>query len=233
MTHTIIIGSQDAEFHLLATHILNADGFNCVSADNVQDIFRLSLRRSPVAVVLDCRAESLRMVIEVCDRLKSERATSHILTIAVIGRSAEQHHLDLLKVGVDETLKRPISPSTLLDVLKTDALPRRTEKLFLRYDDLEMNVAKRRVVRGGATLPMAQVEFNILKLLLSAPEQVFTRDEIISAAWPPRVYVEPRTVDVHIGRLRKLLNGKNRRDIIRTVRSVGYSLDANTTQDGG
>lgn len=237
MKALVMIWSGDVEFHLLANHILTAGGFESILADELEEVLRLARERHPFAVVLDCRVGSSTMAAEICGRLKGDPETAATLAIAVISQDAADHHLELLKAGFDESCLRPLAPSRLLEFLGA-RLPREgvashrsVDNALLRYEGIEMNLATRRVHRNGTAVRLAPIEFRMLRLLMEKPEQVVNRVELIAAAWPTTHYVEDRTVDVHVGRLRKFLRGRTGSNVIRTVRGVGYSLDVKADGD--
>ncbi|SMF59271.1 two-component system, OmpR family, phosphate regulon response regulator PhoB [Xaviernesmea oryzae] len=231
MKPLVVVWSGDAEFHLLANHILMADGFQTLVADGLEEALHLAREREPFALVMDCRADNSPAAVEICGRLKTDPDTAGTVAVAVISQGAEEHHLELLKAGVDESCLRPVAPSRLLEFLrarlqrapsKGRGLPHGT---VLRYEGIEMNLASVRVRRNGREIRLAPIEFKLLRLLLERAEQVVSRDELIAAAWPSTHYVEGRTVDVHVGRLRRFLMGRDDTDVVRTVRGIGYALD--------
>lgn len=233
MGNVIIIVSIDAEFYLISRHILESAGFQPVLADNSDDTIRLVRDTQPLAVIVDCRSETFVMASEIFQSLKNRPEANTTLTIALVGNGAGKDHLDLLKAGADEMLRRPFAPSKLLQLLGEERdknlslIPDQGHETAFRYADLELEMSTHRVRRGGILVRLPTLEFNILRLLIGEPERIFSREELIAGAWPPRVYVEPRTVDVHVGHLRRLLMGKGGSDLVRTVRAAGYSLDSN------
>lgn len=231
MKPLILISSGDADFYLLLSHILEADGFNTILAGGIEETLHLVMEKEPQAIVLDCRP-GVFSGADVCTRLKQNPQTFSITTVALIGPGAESQFVDLLKAGVDESFVRPIAPVKLLDFLQT--MLANTEPILngvdvrrncLNYADIVMNLNTRRVRRNGIEIHLGPIEFKLLRHFLQTPEQVFSRDELISAAWPDNIYVEARTVDVHMGRLRKTLKREAGTDVIRTVRAAGYALE--------
>lgn len=230
MKPLVLICSQDPEFYLVHSHILEVDGFTIQLAGGVEEALALASEREPKAVVLDCQPTSATGST-ICARLKGEPRTGGLPVIALIAPGAENQHLDLWKAGIDESFVRPFAPAKLLDCLRMKlALPKPGSNGmenggWISCGDLEIRLDAHRVRGNGHEVHLGPIEFNLLRLLLETPGKVFTRDELISAAWPANIHVGVRTVDVHISRLRKALNAASPSSVIRTVRSAGYSLE--------
>lgn len=233
----ILVVSLDPEFYLIARHLLEQEGFDVRLAASAEETIQLGKETLAAAVILDCRSDTFDVTTEICSRLKGSIDTVGIRTIAVIGNGARGDHFELLKAGADDIMRRPFAPAKLLDILHEESgeEPEGTaadRTASLHYADLEMDVSSHRIRRGASLVRLPTIEFNILKILMGNPEHVFSRQDLINGAWPPRVYVEPRTVDVHVGHLRRLLMQKGGSDVIRTVRAAGYSLDINPHEGG-
>ncbi|MER8613188.1 response regulator transcription factor [Mesorhizobium sp. M1216] len=230
MKPLVLICSQDAEFYLNYSHILEADRFASEQAGCAKEAFVLAEQREFHAVVLDCVPASATGAT-ICARLKEEPRTADLPVIALIARGAEDQHLDLLKAGIDEIFVRPIDPAKLLDCLRARlALPKRGANGlenggWLTCGGLEMKVDARRIRGNGHDIHLGLIEFNVLRLMIEAPGKVFSREELIGRAWGDNIHVEPRTVDVHISRIRKALKSASPDSDIRTVRSAGYLLE--------
>jgi two-component system phosphate regulon response regulator PhoB len=229
MKPLIVIYSQDAEFYLVLSHILEVDGFASVLAGSVEETLELAAETQVQAVVLDCRPDN--EVAAGCARLKQHPRTSTVLVIALIASGAESQHIELLKSGIDECFFRPMAPAKLLDYLRSWLVTARPPRpgtevgRLLSYGDIEMQLDTHRVRRNGREIMLGPIEFKLLRYMLENPEKVLSRAELIEFAWPGNVYVGTRTVDVHISRLRKSLKEASRSDIIRTVRLAGYALE--------
>ncbi|MDK1389830.1 winged helix-turn-helix domain-containing protein [Sinorhizobium sp. 8-89] len=175
--------------------------------------------------------ESLLPGIEtqtLCARLRLDRRT-RLMSIIVLAAEGDQvSEQEFLESGADQYLSRPFSPETLMtsigamwrDSNRIPVLPRE----LLTFLDLELDVTRHRVRRNGRIIHLGPTEFRLLHQLMKNPHRVYSREELQNAAWPRAVHVGPRTVDVHIGRLRAVLNEAGGQNLIRTVRSVGYAL---------
>ena len=142
-------------------------------------------------------------------------------------RGEETDRIRGLDSGADDYVSKPFSPSEL--VARVGALLRRTQPLanneILTYADIEMDLGKHRARRGQRSLQLGPTEYRLLRHFLGNPQRVYTREQLLDSVWGADISVEPRTVDVHIRRLRKELNGPDDVDLIRTVRSAGYALE--------
>jgi two-component system phosphate regulon response regulator PhoB len=226
----VLLRSDDAEFYLIMSHILEVDGFATQLAGTGEEARHLARERAPQAIVVDCRPGS-QSGAALCASLKQDAPTGTIPVVALIALGAEDQYIDLLKAGVDESFVRPIAPAKLLDCLRAKTTNGRSMNngfengKYLSHGDIEMSLDAHRVHCNGSEIPLGPIEFKLLQHLLRAPGRIFSRDELIGAAWPANVYVDARTVDVHIGKLRKSLMKASTTDVIRTVRTAGYGLD--------
>lgn len=238
----ILVCVDDIDFYYMLDHVLEAEGLETLLASGPEEIQELARDRRPGAILLDCRPRSFSAA-EVCGRLKRDPRTRSIRIVALVSQGGKKDYVDIVKAGVDETLMRPVLPVQLVERLRAmfersgDAHDRPTsgqehsasERRRMEYAGVELSLDTHRVRRNGCNIHLGPIEFKLLCRLLQKPEQVLSRDELISAAWEPKVYVGPRTVDVHVGRLRKALKSVSDKDLIRTVRSVGYALDKGDT----
>lgn len=227
---SVLIASTDADFYLLLSHILKEAGFEVTLASSTQEILHFSAELSPVAILLDCRQGEAR-AYEVCERLKQEAVTFGIVTVGLIGPGAEHLHIDLIKSGIDETFVRPMAPKKLIGFL--NGLAGRRAPGYALTDRGTLLVAgaitidprTHRVTRGGKIVHLGPIEFRLLRHLVENAGQVVSRQALIAAGWDEGRFVDTRTVNVHVGRLRRALDDGGP-DYIRTVRSAGYMLDA-------
>jgi two-component system, OmpR family, phosphate regulon response regulator PhoB len=165
--------------------------------------------------------------IEVCRRIRRSAETRSLPVIILTARGEETDRVRGLDSGADDYVVKPFSPSELVARLR--AVMRRaqpdTAQNLLQFADVEVDTAAHRVSRSGRPIHLGPTEFRLLRYLIGHPGRVFSREQLLDAVWGRDVYVEARTVDVHIRRLRKALNVDGAVDVVRTVRSAGYALD--------
>ena len=181
----------------------------------------------PDLVILDWMMPQLSG-IEVCRRLRGRQETRNVPIIMLTARGEESDRIRGLDTGADDYLTKPFSMTELLARLR--AVMRRIRPSLaddvVQVGDIEMDRAAHRVRRAGTEVHLGPTEYRLLDHLIQHPGRVFSREQLLDAVWGSDVYVEARTVDVHVGRLRKALNIEGVNDPIRTVRSAGYSLDS-------
>ena len=165
--------------------------------------------------------------IEVCRQLRRQTATANLPIIMLTARGEEGDRVRGLDAGADDYVAKPFSPTEL--VARIRAVLRRIRPALadeaLSYADLVMDLVAHRVTRAGKPIHLGPTEFRLLRHFMEHPGRVFSREQLLDAVWGKDVYVEARTVDVHIRRLRKALNAGGGVDVVRTVRSAGYALD--------
>jgi two-component system phosphate regulon response regulator PhoB len=221
----ILVCISDAQFFLLLRHVLAIEGFDAVLATHVDDVV-LAFDTGPVAAVLIAWSSGPLESDVLLARVKAISPTT-----AVIVLSREPDGQDALPLDCNLILKRPFDPAVLLQFLQRlryetlVAEPANAAKNLLRFADLEMNVATVNVRRAGSEIALTALQFRLLRRLLSEPGTVCHRETLIDACWPEHVEVELRTVDIHIGHLRRAL-AKLGPDMIRTVRGQGYALQS-------
>jgi two-component system phosphate regulon response regulator PhoB len=181
----------------------------------------------PDIVILDWMIEGISG-IEVCRRLRRRPATANLPIIMLTARGEEADRIRGLETGADDYITKPFSPGEL--IARVSAVLRRVRPALagesLSYGDLEMDLAAHKVRRSGRVVPLGPTEFRLLRHFLEHPGRVFSRERLLDSVWAHDSEIELRTVDVHVRRLRQALNEGGRDDLIRTVRSAGYALDA-------
>lgn len=221
----LIVEDEDALATLL-DYNLSREGFRPQRAKDGEEALLRIEEEAPDAVVLDWMLPKVSGV-EVCRRLRADQRTRRIPIIMLTARGEDADKVRGLDTGADDYMVKPFSMAEL--VARIRALLRRSSPALvddeLRYADLVLDRAGRRVSRGGADIHLGPTEFRLLDVLMQRPGRVFSRERLLDAVWGTNTYVELRTVDVHVGRLRKALREGGGPELIRTVRSAGYSLD--------
>ena len=220
----LLIVDDDPELLRFLIDELSGAGHQCIGCDNGQDALLRWRQEQFDLVVLDWTLPDFSGV-ELCRRLRRSGNTTPVLMITA--RDDIDERVQALDAGVDDYLTKPFSPQELLARLR--AVLRRSQparlKEVLIFADIQMDQGTHKVTRGEMLLELAPTEFRLLRHFMQFPGRVFSREQLLDSVWGREKDVEPRTVDVHIRRLRKALNANGDSDVIRTVREVGYSLD--------
>ena len=222
----ILLVEDDSALAELLTYNLERENFEIQHTADGEEAMLLAQENPPDLVLLDWMIEGLSG-IEVCRRLRRRPETANVPIIMLTARGEEADRVRGLETGADDYVTKPFSPREL--VARVGAVLRRVRPALageqMSYADIEMDIVSHKVKRGGETIPLGPTEFRLLRHFLEHPGRVFSRERLLDAVWGHDSYIEPRTVDVHIRRLRKAINDGGRSDIIRTVRSAGYALD--------
>jgi len=223
--HLLIVEDEGALVELLRYNF-EQEGFRVSAAADGEEALVMVAEDPPDIIVLDWMLPHLSG-LEVCRQLRRRPETRAIPIIMLTARGEEGDRVRGLESGADDYLSKPFSPREL--VARVRAVLRRVRPALaeerLRFGDILMDLAAHRVTRSGRAVHLGPTEFRLLRYLLEHPGRVFSREQLLDAVWGSDVYVEPRTVDVHIRRLRRALNSSSGADPIRTVRSAGYALD--------
>ena len=224
---TILVVEDEAPLLTLLRYNLEKQGFRVEEAADGQEALLRVAEARPDLVLLDWMLPALSG-IEVCRQLRRRPGTRDLPIIMVTARTEDQDAVRALDTGADDYIAKPFAMEALLARIR--ALLRRSggvaAKGTLAYRDLTMDQDAHRVSRAGRALHLGPTEYRLLEFFLSHPGRVFTREQLLDAVWGRDIHVEPRTVDVHIRRLRKAINAEHEPDLIRTVRSAGYALDS-------
>ena len=223
---TALVVDDEEPILELVRYNLEAEGFRVLTCGDGREALILAEEESPDIVILDWMLPSLSG-LEVCRRIRRDRGLAHLPVIMLTARADGADRVRGLDVGADDYMPKPFAPSELL--ARVRAVLRRIRPALagdsLACSDLVMDLAGRRVVRGGQRIHLGPKEFAILRLFMENPGRVFGREQILDRVWGIDSFIGDRTVDVHIGRLRKALNVTGGADLIRTVRTAGYALD--------
>ncbi|MFC3124585.1 phosphate regulon transcriptional regulator PhoB [Pseudoroseomonas globiformis] len=223
---TILVVEDEAPLLTLLRYNLEKQGFRVDEAADGQEALMRVAEAPPDLVLLDWMLPALSG-LEVCRQLRRRPDTRDMPIIMVTARTEDQDAVRALDTGADDYIAKPFVMDALLARIR--ALLRRSggiaTKGTLSWHDIAMDQDAHRVSRGGRPLHLGPTEYRLLEFFLQHPGRVFSREQLLDAVWGRDIHVEPRTVDVHIRRLRKAVNGDADVDIIRTVRSAGYALD--------
>jgi two-component system phosphate regulon response regulator PhoB len=226
MRPRIMVVEDEEALGILLTYNLEAEGFE-VEVVARGDEAELRLKENPPdLVVLDWMLPGVSG-IELCRRLRAREETARLPVLMLTARGEEAERVRGLITGADDYVVKPFSLVEL--VARVKALLRRTGagKVagVLRAGDLELDRERRRVFRAGEELHLGPTEFNLLAFLMGTPGRIYSRQQLLDAVWGRDAYIDERTVDVHVGRLRKAINRPDAPDPIRTVRGGGYGFD--------
>jgi two-component system phosphate regulon response regulator PhoB len=222
----LLIEDDEAIAELIVWHFAR-EGFSVRQTPDGEQALVLVEERVPDIVLLDWMIESLPG-IEVCRRLRRNSKSANVPIIMLTARGEEEDRIRGLETGADDYVTKPFSPREL--VARVQAVLRRLRPALagelLSYADIELDSVAHKVVRGGRQVNVGPTEFRLLRHFMEHPGRVFSRGQLLDSVWGQDSDIELRTVDVHIRRLRKAINLPGTADIIRTVRSAGYALDA-------
>jgi two-component system phosphate regulon response regulator PhoB len=223
--HVLVVEDESALADLLKYN-LEKEGYRVTLAHDGEEALVAADETTPDLVVLDWMLPKAPG-IEVCRRLRARQETRNTPIVMLTARTEESDRVRGLDVGADDYITKPFSMNELLARLR--AVMRRIRPALaddkITAGDIVVDRVAHRVKRGGREVHLGPTEFRILDHLMQYPGRVFSREQLLDAVWGSDVYVEARTVDVHIGRLRKALIIGDESDPIRTVRSAGYALD--------
>ena len=222
----ILIVEDEEALTLLLRYNLEAEGYEVETVLRGDEADARLKEHVPDLVILDWMLPGLSG-IEICRRLRGRAETRSLPIIMLTARGEESERIRGLGTGADDYIVKPFSVPELVarvGALLRRASPERTANQ-LQFGDIELDREKKRVSRGGRPIELGPTEFRLLEFLLERPGRVFSRAQLLDGVWGSDVYIDDRTVDVHVGRLRKALNRGQADDPIRTVRGSGYALD--------
>jgi two-component system, OmpR family, phosphate regulon response regulator PhoB len=226
MNPRILIVEDEEALTLLLRYNLEATGYDVETAAR-GDEAEVRLKEAHLdLVILDWMLPGLSG-IELCRRLRARPETRTLPIIMLTARGEESERVRGLATGADDYIVKPFSVPELIarvGALLRRASPERVADI-LSYGDIAIDREKKRVLRGGRAVELGPTEFRLLEFLMERPGRVFSREQLLNGVWGSDIYIDERTVDVHVGRLRKALNRGHDTDPIRTVRGSGYALD--------
>lgn len=232
---TVLVVEDEEAILTLLRYNLEKEGFKVHTAMDGEEALIQVQEYKPDLVVLDWMLPNVTGV-EVCKSLRRNTETKNIPIIMLSARGEEADRVQGLDSGADDYLTKPFSPSELIARIR--AVFRRIRPAFaeesLSFEHIVMDLTTRRVHRLGEEIHLGPTEFRLLRYFMEHPGRVFSREQLLDAVWGQDIFVELRTVDVHIRRLRKALNFDDKQnDVIRTVRAAGYALEIVPPGEGG
>ena len=220
----LVVEDEPAQLEVLAYN-LEAEGFAVSRARDGEEAILLIAEDTPDSIVLDWMMPNMSG-IEVCRRIKSKPETRSIPVIMLSARSEELDKVRGLEIGADDYLVKPYSVIELMARVRTQLRRVRPSSMGqqLEFGDIILDAETHKVTRGSDELKLGPTEFRLLTTFMERPGRVWSREQLLDRVWGRDLYVDTRTVDVHIGRLRKALAKHGGGDLVRTVRGVGYAL---------
>ena len=220
----LLVEDEGAQREVL-TYNLESEGFRVVAAETGDEAMLLVAEEAPDLVVLDWMLPNVSG-IEVCRRVKADPGTRHIPIIMLSARSDEGDRVRGLETGADDYVVKPYSVVELMARVRTQLRRTRPTTMGerLSFEDILLDAGEHRVFRAGQPLHLGPTEFRLLSTLMERPGRVWTREQLLDRVWGRDIYVDSRTIDVHVGRLRKALMANGGTNPVRTVRGTGYAL---------
>jgi len=225
MQATVLLVEDDMAQREMLSYNLEAAGYNVITTDNGEDALILVDENDPDLIILDWMMPRLSG-LETCRRLKSNQKTKNIPVLMLSARSEEVDRVRGLDIGADDYVVKPYAVAELMARVKAHLRRTRaaTSGHQITFQDIVLNPVSYKVTRNGADIKLGPTEYKLLVTMMETPSRVWTRDNLLDRVWGREIFVDTRTVDVHIGRLRKALCQYGGDDPIRTVRGAGYSL---------
>lgn len=220
----LLVEDESAQREVL-TYNLEAEGFRVAAAETGDEAMLLVAEESPDLMVLDWMLPNVSG-IEICRRVKADPDTRHIPIIMLSARSDEGDRVRGLETGADDYVVKPYSVVELMARVRTQLRRTRPTTMGerLSFQDIILDSGEHRVFRSGKSLHLGPTEFRLLSTLMERPGRVWTREQLLDRVWGRDIYVDTRTIDVHVGRLRKALMAYGGDNPVRTVRGTGYAL---------
>ncbi len=226
MSTNIAIIEDEKSLITMLKYNLEKEGFRVTSAETGDDGLKLLKSKIPDLLILDWMLPDFSG-IEICRHIKRDTKLKSIPVLMLTARSEEDDKIRGFETGVDDYVTKPFNNKELL--LRVKSLLKRAKPSLLEdvaiFKDLKVDRITKKVFRASKEIKLGPTEFKLLNFFIKSPQRVYSREQLLNSVWGENINVEARTVDVHIRRLRKAINIDNKEDLIRTVRSSGYSLD--------
>lgn len=231
MKHVIMVVEDEEALALMLKYNLEKDGYDVVVETRGNKVLGSVEKNQPSVILLDWMLPEMSGV-EICKLIRSKPDIKNIPIIMLTAKGEEEDKIKGLSAGADDYVTKPFSVPELLARVKTQLrrAPEPNTQKELVFEDIRMDLVEKKVFRGDVYIHLGPTEFRLLKMLMETPGKVFSREFLLKNVWGNNIYVESRTVDVHIRRLRRALNDYGP-DYIRTVRATGYAIDINPIGD--
>ena len=226
MNAKVFLVEDEQSIITLVQYNLKKEGFKVSISSNGEEALREIKEQEPDLVLLDWMLPDLSG-IDICRSLKKDKKLQDLPIIMLTAKGQEEDKVAALNAGADDYITKPFGHAEL--VARINALLRRSKPRVAEdkvvYEDLVIDRIQRKVFRNKTQIDLGPTEYRMLDFFIKNPKRVYSRDQLLTNVWPDNINVENRTVDVHIRRLRKAINLDGKKELIRTVRSAGYSLD--------
>ncbi len=224
MTKIVVVEDEQGLQTILKYNLEN-EGYQVVPVLDGKKALEVITVEEPDLILLDWMLPHLSGV-EICKAIRQNHDLRHIPVLMLTARGDESDKVSGLSIGADDYMTKPFSVPELMARIKAllRRAPPKPPKETKTFANLTVDFDKKQVIRGQKKVHMGPTEFRLLQVFIENPEKVFSRDDLLKAVWGDSIYVEDRTVDVHVKRLRQALNKDFDKDLIRTVRSAGYAL---------
>lgn len=221
----IMVIEDEEALALLLKYNLEKEGYKVAVEGNGGKALDSVLENEPALILLDWMLPE-KSGVEICRQIRANPEIKNVPIIMLTAKSQEEDKVKGLNAGADDYVTKPFSVPELMARIKTNLrrAPETSGKKEYVFQDIRMDLVQKKVFRGDNYIHLGPTEFRLLKMLMSSPRKVFSRELLLKSVWGDNIYVESRTVDVHIRRLRKTMNEFGP-DYIRTIRATGYSID--------
>jgi two-component system phosphate regulon response regulator PhoB len=227
MLANILLVEDEKSIVTLIKYNLEKEGFKVFCSETGEDALKIIKEKTPDLVILDWMLPDTSG-IDVCRQIKIDKKLKNIPVLILTAKGEPDDKIKGLEVGADDYVTKPFNNKELL--LRVKSLIKRSKPSLLEdlgiFKDLKIDRITKKVFRENKEIKLGPIEYKLLDFLIKSPQRVYSREQLLSNVWGESINVESRTVDVHIRRLRKAINIDKKNDLIRTVRSSGYSLDS-------
>lgn len=223
-SNTILVVDDEQDIRDMLTHALELAGFQCLEAENTLQAHQMIVDKRPQLILLDWMLTGGSSGVDFCRRLKQDENLAEIPVILLTAKGEEDHKIQGFDAGADDYLTKPFSVRELISRIK--AVLRRSNlqhsEKVIEFKGLILNPASQRVSYQQQNIEIGPTEYRLLAFFMTHPERAYTRSQLLDHVWGGNVYIEDRTIDVHIRRLRKILEPFGVDNLVQTVRGTGY-----------